>query len=416
MSKLKIGVFGGHRGSYLASLLSTHPDAELVAVCDKFEPVLDKVREDAAKNGWDIACYTNFDDFIKHDMDAVVLANYATEHAPFAIRCLNAGMHVLSEVMPSETPAQMVELIETVERTGLVYAYAENYCYMKPSFEMWLRYQAGDIGEVQYGEAEYIHDCSAEWANLTYGEKDHWRNREYATFYCTHSLGPLLMITGQRPVRVVGFETNPNREKKQMDIGCIMGAGIEMVTLENGAVLKSVHGYLKHEPAATNFMVYGTKGMMESDRYGSAPFNQYIEGEKLCQGDWKHYDPEIEVAKDAAVKVEGHGGSDFYPTHFFIEKILGREDGKWSIDVYQASDMGMCGILAHRSAISGNTPFAVPDFRNKEERDAYRNDNACTSPEVAGDQVLPLSAFPRPDFPDSLYDHVRKVFLGEEEL
>ncbi len=33
-------------------------------------------------------------------MDAVVLANYAHEHAPFAIRCLNEGKHVLSEVLP----------------------------------------------------------------------------------------------------------------------------------------------------------------------------------------------------------------------------------------------------------------------------------------------------------------------------
>ena len=50
-------------------------------------------------------------------MDAVVLANYATEHATYAIRCLNAGKHVLSEVLPSETMAQAVELIETVEKT-----------------------------------------------------------------------------------------------------------------------------------------------------------------------------------------------------------------------------------------------------------------------------------------------------------
>ena len=130
MGKLKIGVFGGARGNVMIEVLMHHPDAVLVAVCDKYEPLLEQVKRNAAAAGLDVACYTSFDEFIKHDMDAVVLANYATQHAPFAIRCMNAGMHVLSEVLPCESMAQAVELIETVERTGKVYAYAENYCYM----------------------------------------------------------------------------------------------------------------------------------------------------------------------------------------------------------------------------------------------------------------------------------------------
>mgnify|MGYP002461707013 CR=1 FL=1 len=99
-----------------------------------------------------------------------------------------------------------------------------------------------------------------------------------------------------------------------------------------------------------------------------------------------------ELAENSGVAT--HGGSDFYPTHFFIEKILGKEDGKWSIDVYQAVDMGICGILAFRSILNGNQPVRIPNLRNKEERDAWRNDKACTDPAVAGDQVLPCSSYP----------------------
>ena len=65
----------------------------------------------------DIAVYETFEEFILHDMDAVVLANYATEHATYAIKCMRAGKHVLSEVLPCETMAQAVALIETVEET-----------------------------------------------------------------------------------------------------------------------------------------------------------------------------------------------------------------------------------------------------------------------------------------------------------
>ncbi|NLD87094.1 MAG: Gfo/Idh/MocA family oxidoreductase, partial [Clostridiales bacterium] len=128
MSKLKIGVFGAGRGKSMMRILLVHPEAELVAVCDKYEPQLEKVREMASELGTQVALYKDFDEFLKHDMDAVVLANYATEHATFAVKAMNAGKHVMSEVLPSETLAQAIELIEAVERTGLVYAYAENYC------------------------------------------------------------------------------------------------------------------------------------------------------------------------------------------------------------------------------------------------------------------------------------------------
>ena len=36
----------------------------------------------------EIGYYTDYDEFLKHDMDAVVLANYANEHAPFAIKAM----------------------------------------------------------------------------------------------------------------------------------------------------------------------------------------------------------------------------------------------------------------------------------------------------------------------------------------
>lgn len=68
----------------------------------------------------EVVFYNNFDDFIKHDMDAVIFANYADEHVPYAVRALKAGMHVMSEVLPCASMAQAVELIEAVEASGKV--------------------------------------------------------------------------------------------------------------------------------------------------------------------------------------------------------------------------------------------------------------------------------------------------------
>lgn len=183
------------------------------------------------------------------------------------------------------------------------------------------------------------------------------------TFYCTHSIGPMLTMTGLRPVQVVGFET-PLPEKYK-DIAITRGAGIEMITLENGAIARSVHGDLKREPCSYNYLIYGQKGMMEADRFmdqGNPLMHVYKESDKFCKGDWENYDPEPFIEPEKAKQFGTHGGSDFYATHFFIEKILGRPQGEWTIDVYQAVDMGICGILAYKSILEGNVPIKVPNF------------------------------------------------------
>ena len=412
--KIRIGVFGGYRGKVMIDILCKHPNAELVAVCDKYQPILDTVRKESEEKGLSVALFNNFDDFIEYGMDAVILANYANEHATYAIRCMKKGMHVLSEVLPCETMAQAVELIETVEETGKIYAYGENFCYSRYAFEMWRKYREGAIGEVTYCEGEYIHDCSRIWPNITYGDRNHWRNRSmHATYYCTHSIGPMLATTGRRPVQVVGFETP--HDMRAAGLGAFRNAGIEIITLDNGAIARSVHGDLKREPHSYNYIFYGTKGMMESGRLEeNKKYNCYQEGDKLCIGEWTKYDPEAQDAGELSQHFPGHGGGDLYPTHYFIQKILGDPEGeKYSLDVYQAVDMGICGILAYRSILNGNVPIKVPNLRNKEERDAYRNDHACTNPDVAGDQLLPIASKKFPRIKDDVYEYVKGLWEAE---
>lgn len=203
MNRVKIGVLGAGRGRSMMNYCKQASHAELVAVCDNNPVFLDRVKRELDDSS--IAYYSSFDEFLSHDMDAVVLANFANEHAPFAVRCLRSGKHVISEVLPCQNMKEAVELVEAVESTGKIYAYAENYCYMPAPREMKRLYDAGELGEFEYGEGEYIHNCEPIWPDITQGNPDHWRNNMYATFYCTHSIGPLIHITGLRPVQVSGF-------------------------------------------------------------------------------------------------------------------------------------------------------------------------------------------------------------------
>ena len=107
MKQIKIGIFGLNRGGdYISSLLANN--ADIVAICDKDDYWLNKAQE---KLGKDVAVYHDFDRFIEHEMDAVLLTNYFNEHAPFAIRCLEKGIHVLSECTAGGTMADCGALV-----------------------------------------------------------------------------------------------------------------------------------------------------------------------------------------------------------------------------------------------------------------------------------------------------------------
>ena len=413
MAKIKIGVFGGGRGSSMIKFCKLYQGAELVAICDKYQEVLDKQKEqDGVEN---VTFYTNFEDFIKHDMDAVVLANYATEHAPYAIRCLNAGKHVFSEVLPCQTLKEGVELIETVEKTGKVYAYGENYCYMAGPREIRKLYKEGKLGEFEYGEGEYIHNCEPIWPDITYGEESHWRNNKYSTFYCTHSIGPIIHITGLRPVSVVGFEGSMT--ERNLRSGA-KGAqfGIEMITLENGGIVKSVHGNLYKN--SIWYSVYGSKGRAETSREDADLDNVsmlYVNADEYS-GEYPKdkkpiaYKPFIdEKANDF-----GHSGSDYYTMLNFVKKINGDEDAD-VIDVYEALDMFLPGLMAYRSILDGSSPVKIPNLRDKTERDLYRNDVACTDKNIAGDSLLPTQKGGTPTIDKEVYQNVYKIWRSHVE-
>jgi predicted dehydrogenase len=404
MAKVKVGVFGGRRGGMMIDVMSRHPDAELVAICD-FEPaVLDKARALAARNGSKVAYYTDFEQFNNHDMDAVVLANYATEHAPYAVRLLDSGRHVTSEVLACQTLAEAVALVEAVERSGKVYSYAENYCYFSGTMEMQRLYRNGDIGEFLHGEGEYVHDCESIWVDITRGQRDHWRNWIPATYYCTHAIGPILTITNTRPVRVSAYETG-NVNKR--NFGCRSGDGSVIVCqMDNGATAKFLPwANFKRHPESIWYAVYGSKGMMETDRWGASfnKLNVFVEGDDGAMME-RSYHPrsQLETQLARTLSVGGHGGSDFYTMHFFLDSILDRPGKEYAIDVYQALDMTLPGILGYRSIWEGNIPLEVPNLRDKGIREKYRDDHWCCDPKSAG-----------PGQPDASCSH-EKVVISDD--
>lgn len=368
---IRVGVVGVRRGQSFMRWAGP-AGMKLVAVCDAFATNLDDVAR-----AYGVAAYRDYDAFLEHKMDAVILANYFHQHAPLAIKALERGLHVMSETASCATLAEGVALIRAVERSGRVYMLAENCPYTAPLHEMRRLYQSGGIGEVRYAEGEYIHPMPLKERLRLAPGLGHWRHHMPATYYCSHSLAPLMVVTDTMPVRVnavaIPFAAGEERGVSRRD-----NASVILCRMNNGAIFKLVQGGLSDHNLYYRF--HGTRGMMETPRGAPGKVRVVIDpwkrepgepAERIYQADFPAM---AEVAKQA-----GHGGGDFWTNYYFAEAI--REGRQPYLDVYRGVAMAAVGIQGWRSALADGAPQEIPDFRREEVRRAYEKDDWSPFPE-----------------------------------
>ena len=385
---IRIGVFGVGRGAYLARCFML-ADAEIVALCDSHPKRLAK----AAAKFPDAATYVSFDELIEHKgLDAIILANYFHEHAPYAIRCLERGIHVFSECISNGTMAEGVELIRAAEKSNAVYMLAENYPFMRFNQEIRRVCEGGTLGRILYAEGEYNHPTSA-YDTSFYKEyvyyTEHWRNYLPRSYYVTHSLCPLMYSTGATPRRVTAMAvfdkgtTDTPSAKRVADRATVM-----MTQNDDGSIFRFT-GCASFGGHHNAYRVCGMKGSIENIRGTSGRMI-------LHYNDWDRPEGQEEVSEYTAVRrvspellelIEktGHGGGDFLICRQFLEAIKTGKPVEFPFDVHSAVTMSSVAILAHRSVLEGGRPYDIPDFHREEDRVLYENDRLTPFPGPNGE-------------------------------
>jgi hypothetical protein len=365
--RIRLGIWGLGRGlSFFQTCAALNLD--VVAGCDFNRHMRDRF---AGLNPGALVT-DDADEFLRGDFEAVLLATYCPAHAPDAIRCLAAGKHVLSEVTSFHTLAEGVRLVEAVERSGRVYNLAENYPFSAAN--MWLarKWREGLFGDLMYAEYEYVHECRSlcytyiDGEPVQPGNQVHaWRSWLNFHYYNTHSLGPVMHITGLRPTRVVALPSAPTLAGYLMGAREGMGGvGPSLISLSNGAVMRNLMGATTND--AHQQRLWGTLGAAE-----------LVDGRlRLRLGGAGHspkfaVNPHWDELGEQAVRA-GHGGGDFWTLYYFARQILTGEPAPF--DVYRAADCTIPGIQAYRSSVEDGKPCPVPDFRDRAERERYRDD------------------------------------------
>ena len=399
MSKIKIGVFGVGRGMDIARnfmLLG----CDIVAICDSH-----KERREAAAATLDksVAIYDNFDEFIEHKMDAVILANYFHEHAPYAIRCFEKNIHVFSECISNGTMAEGVELVRAFEKSNSVYMLAENYPQMIFNREAKRICDGGSLGKILYAEGEYNHPGDpldvAFKKRYNYFEK-HWRNYLPRTYYVTHSLGPIMWATGATPKKVTAFSVFAPIEG-DVPTACNVGDRVSVITTQNddGSVFRftGCAAFGAHHNA---YRVCGANGQIENLRgMGAQVMLRYNDWTKPTPDtpEVSLYTPKWNDPDEELIKTSGHGGGDYLTARMFLDCIKENRQPEHPFDIYSATAMSSVAILGHRSVMNGNQPYDIPDFRTEEARAQYENDRETPFFGENG-QVPTIPCCTHPDF------------------
>ena len=398
---IRIGIFGLWRGgAYIKSLLLI-PNVTVTAVCERMTDRIDKNLEKFADQNKKPEVFTDSEAFFASGLfDAVILANYLPEHAKYAIKALRLGIHVLCETTAAATMADAVELCREAEKArerGVLYMMAENYPYSCSCTELRKLYRTGKFGKMMFAEGEYVHPMDPENSSFynspTIQGKYHWRRYLPVTYYCSHSLAPIMYATGERPTRVMAMTAKDTTEHisefKRLRADLV---GVMLLSTDGGAVLR-INGSTYCPPEDNWYRISCTRGSVETVRGEQTKVRVAYNKWDTPEGEEQEYfyTPEWTEDKEAADSTR-HGGGDYFVVRAFIDALRGNAEP--FPDVYDSCCMAAVGILGWKSALDG-VPYDIPDFRSESDRKKWENDRDNPFPDFeTGEHSLPYSTIP----------------------
>lgn len=367
IEKLNIGIVGiGGRPKGFISAIQQNKFAQLTAVCDIDIDSIEKAITDMGDLG-KVRKYIDYDDMIqKEDLDVIIIGTPMHLHVPQAITALSRNIHVFSEVTAAISIDQCKELVFACKNSKGQYMMGENCNFMKPYMVIGEMIKSGLFGNVYYAEAEYLHNCRA------LAEVTKWRRKWHyginGITYGTHSLGPILSwFSGDRVAKVScagsGHHYKDAEEKLyEQDDTCVM-----LAKTEKGRLIKIRQDTISNRPYNLKYVLQGTNGCYDSERsndeFGKIWIQDQCQDDKwLDIGDFQDkYLPELWQKYGTEAEKEGHGGSDFIIMTDFLDALVNNRP--IPIDIHQAMDMTLPGLISQDSINADGKWLDVPDSR-----------------------------------------------------
>ncbi len=342
--KIRVGIAGYGVCRFGAGFgFQNHPNVTVSAVTD-LDPA--KCAELAKACRCD-KTYPTCEAMIRDDsLEAIFVATDAPTHAQLSIEALKAGKHVASAVPAVFGSLEDADrLFEAVKTTGLKYMLFETSYFHEDLYAMRRMYEAGELGRVIYSEGEYFH-----YMGTPIASHKGWRDGLPPQWYPTHSNAYYVGVTGGSftevscmgvPSILECLKPENNRYRNPF------GTEIALFRTSEGGMSRM----------AVSWDTPGDSGERGRIRTQKGTFYGAFQTENRSQVHPAIKRPPLPPGVEAG----GHGGSHGYLMSEFVEAILA--DRKPLVDVAQALNMTVGGVVAHQSAMSGGKLLKIPQYR-----------------------------------------------------
>ncbi len=367
---VRIAVVGLGFGAEFIPIHQRHPNAELVAICQRSEDKLNQVGDAYGVE----RRYTSYADLLADkEIDAVHINSPIPDHAPMSLAALEAGKHVMCTVPMATTVEDCKKIVDLSEKTGLKYMMAETVVYAREFLFVKQMADAGELGDIQFLQASHQQDMD--------GWPDYWPGLP-PMHYATHCVGPCLALQRLDAEEVSCFGSGEIREELISRYGSPFAIESAHVKLRASKVVARVIRSLfdTARQYRESFDVYGSKKSFEW---------QLCEGEepvihtakkpepeipaRVAVPDFAHLLPEpiqrfttggVYDADDhqhlSFTQGGGHGGSHPHLVHEFVTALVeGRDPYP---NARQSANWTCTGLLAHESAMDGGAIKKLPEW------------------------------------------------------
>jgi predicted dehydrogenase len=302
--KVRVGIVGlGHNGLAHAQAHQRLGRSELVALGDRSEERLRRAGEllGVARRYGDDGIYAD------PEIDAISIHTGDDQHLEPFLRAVRAGKHVLVEKPLANREEEIIAMVEAAARAdpalkiqvGYILRFNPVYTAIRD------RVARGELGEVYYMEADYIHNLlyQKRQTDPITGRNWYLENELPMVGGGSHPLDLLRWIKGKEVNRVWAYANHRAFPEMRHD-----DCAVALFRFEDGAVAKvaALYGPRCQMAPFYNLRLYGTLGTVERDQIAIAraadevhpPFQPVLADR--VQG--HPYDPEIEDWLDAILE------------------------------------------------------------------------------------------------------------------
>ncbi len=298
---------------------------EVVAVSDLF----DERCANLAKACRCEKTYPSLEEMVKDDqIEAIFVATDAPSHPRHCIEVLRHGKHVACAV-----PASYGSL----EEADMLF---ETSCFHEDLHAMRQIYHAGGFGKLAYSEGEYFH-----FFRKPLPSYKGWRDSGPPQWYPTHSNTYYVGVTGGSFTEVSCLGSAAAWWPKNSRYQNPFGTEIALFRTSQGGMSRMGVSWDTPGHAGDKGRIRGQQGSFDGQYQGLA---------------------EVPVTRrpplPPSVQGGGHGGSHGQLMNEFVTAIL--EDRPPLVDITQALNMTVPGIVAHQSALKDGESMKIPQYRS----------------------------------------------------